>query len=67
MPGDLGTEVTINREVKVRGGQIRGGYSTSFDADNDFALNPHILAELRKELKGKMRLKTASTHKEATD
>ena len=27
---------------------------------------PHILGELRKELKSKMRLKTASTHKEAT-
>ena len=45
---------------------MRGGYSTSFDAENDFVLNSHILAELRKELKGKMRLKTASTHKEAT-
>ena len=27
---------------------------------------PYILGELRKELKSKMRLKTASTHKEAT-
>ena len=27
---------------------------------------PHILGELRKELNSKMRLKTASTHKEAT-
>ena len=45
---------------------MKGGYSTSFDVDNDFVLNSHILAELRKELKSKMRLKTASTHKEAT-
>ena len=66
IPGDLVTEVTINREVKVRGGPMRGGYSTSFDAENDFVLNSHILAKLLKELKGKMRLKTASTHKEAT-
>ena len=44
-----------------------GGYSTSFDAKNDFALNFHSLAaELRKELRSKMRLKTASTHKEST-
>ena len=60
------SEVTINREVKVRGGPMRGGCSTSFDAENDFVLNSHILAELRKEFKNKMRLTTASTHKEAT-
>ena len=51
--------------MKVRGGPM-GGFSTSFDAENDFVLNSHILAELRKKLKSKMRLKTASTHKEAT-
>ena len=66
IPGDLVTEITINREVKVRGEPMRGGYSTSFDAENDFLLNSHILAELRKELKGNMRLKTASTHNEDT-
>ena len=44
---------------------MRGGYSTSFDAENDFVLDSLILAELRKELKSKMSLKTASTHKEA--
>ena len=66
IPADLVTEVTINREGKVREGPMRGGYSASFDAENDFVLNSHILAELQKELKCKMRLKTASTHKEAT-
>ena len=47
---------------------MRGGYSISFNAENDFVLNSHILSELWKELKSKMRLKTASasTHKEAT-
>ena len=45
---------------------MRGGFSTRFDAVNDFVLNSHILAELRKKLKSKMRLKTASKHKEAT-
>ena len=29
---------------------MRGGYSTSFDAENYFFLNFHILAKLRKEL-----------------
>ena len=42
---------------------MRGRYSTSFDAGNDFVLNSLILAELRKELESKMRLETASTHK----
>ena len=46
--------------------QLPAGYSTSFDAENDFIFNSYILAELRKELKSKMRLKTASTHKGAT-
>ena len=45
---------------------MRGEYSTSFDAENYFALNSHILAEFRQELKSKMGLKTASTHKETT-
>ena len=44
---------------------MTGGYGTSFDAENDFVLNFHISAEFRKELKSNMRLKTASTHKEA--
>ena len=42
---------------------MSGGYSTSFDAENDVVLNSHILAEFRKELKSKMRFKTASTYK----
>ena len=61
--GDLVIEVTINREAKVRGVPMIGGYSTSFDAENGFVLNSHILAELRKELKSKMKLKTASTQR----
>ena len=63
--GDLVTEVTINREVKVRGGPVIGGYSTSVDADIDFVLNSHILAKLRKELENKLNLKTDSNHKES--
>ena len=45
---------------------MRGRYSTSFDAENDYDLKSHILAEPRKELKRKMRLKTASAQKEDT-
>ena len=44
IPGDLLTEVTINKEVKVCGGLMSRGYSGSFDAENDFVLNSHILA-----------------------
>ena len=50
--------MTINREVKVRGEAMRGGYSTSIDADNGFILNSLILGKLRKELESKMNLKT---------
>ena len=39
IPGGLVTEVTINRVVKVRGGPMRGGYSTAINAENDFILN----------------------------
>ena len=60
---DLVTEVIIKREVKVCGGLMRGGESTSFDAENDYVLNSHILAEPRKEFKSIMRLKAASRHK----
>ena len=63
--GDLVKEVTITREVKVIGGPMRVGYSTK-NAKNDFILNYHILAKLRKELKNKMNLKTVSNHKEST-
>ena len=45
---------------------MRGRYSTSFDAENDFVLNSHVLDDRQKELKSEMRLKTASTHKDAT-
>ena len=38
----------------------------SFDAENNFVLNAHVLAELWKELKSEMRLKTVSTLKSAT-
>ena len=63
---DLVNEVAISREVKVKGGPMRGGYSTSSDAENDFILNSHVLAKLRKELKNKMNFEADSNHKEWT-
>ena len=62
IPRELVTEVTINREVKVRGGPMRGGQSTSIDAENDFILNSHMLAEL----KNKINSKTDPNHKKLT-
>ena len=64
IPCDLVTEVTVNREVKVRGGPMRGGYSTSGEAVDDFVLNTHSLAKLRRALKNKMNIKTSNAHKE---
>ena len=66
IPEDLVNEETINREVIVRGGPMSGGYSTSIDAENDFILDSHILAKLRKEFKNKMNFKTNSNFKEST-
>ena len=66
IPGDLVNEEAINREVIVRGGPMSGGYSTSIDAENDFILNSHILAKLRKEFKNKMNFKTDSNFKESS-
>ena len=48
--GDLVTEVAIYREVKVRGGPMRGDHSASINAEN-FILNSHMLPKLKKELK----------------
>ena len=37
----LVTENTVNQEVKIRGGLMRGGYRTSLEARNDFILNTY--------------------------
>ena len=66
IPEDLVNEKTINREVNVRGGPMSGGYSAVIDAENDFILNSHILAKLRKEFKNKMNFKTDSNFKESS-
>ena len=63
IPGDLINEGTINREVIVRGGPVSAGYSTSIDTENDFILNSHILAKLKKNLKIKWILRLTQTWK----
>ena len=42
---------------------MSGGYSTVIDAENDFILNSHILAKLRKAFKNKMILRLTQTSK----
>ena len=66
IPEGLVNEETINWEVNVGGGPMSGGYSSAIDAENDFILNSHILAKLRKEFKNKMNFKTDSNFKEST-
>ena len=62
--GDLVVAVTVNREVKVRGGPMRGGYSTSVEAVDDSILNTHAFEKLRRVLKNRVNGKTSTNHKE---
>ena len=64
--GDLITECTINREVKVRGGPMRGGFSTSEDANDAFLKTSHVMAKIRSKLKERFAMLTSSVHKEIT-
>ena len=64
--GDYITETTINREVKVRGGPMHGGYSTSLRANDTFVKTSHLMAEVRSALKEKLHVLTSSSHKETT-
>ena len=61
-PGDLDTEVTINPEVKIHGGPC--GYSKSLETVDDFKLNTHVSAKLRRAQKNRMNVKTSDNHKE---
>ena len=45
---------------------MRGGYSKSQEAVDNFVMNTHVLAKLRRVLKEKMDLKTSCLHKEFT-
>ena len=64
--GDLITETTINREVEVRGGPMRGGYSTSFEANDAFIKTSHLMAKIRGKLKEKLNVLSSTVHKEVT-
>ena len=63
---DLITETTINREVKVRGGPMRGGLSTSEATNDAFIKTSHLMAKIRSKLKDKFDILTSSVHKELT-
>ena len=58
------TEVTANLKVKTRGGPMRDGCNTSVEDADDFILNTHSLAKLRRALKNRMNVKISSNHKE---
>ena len=64
--GDLIIETTVNRDVKVRGGPMQGGYSTNLNATNTFIKTTHLMAKLRSALKKKLHLLTSSKHKETS-
>ena len=54
--GDLIIETTINRDVKVRGRPMQGGYSTSLPASDAFIKNTHLIAKLCSPLNQKLGL-----------
>ena len=43
-------EVTINREVKVRGGLMMGGYSTLDQKNDGFIKTCHFMAKVRPKI-----------------
>ena len=62
--GDLITKTKINRELKVRGGPMHDGYSTSEQTTDTFIKTSHIMAKLIATLKERLDILTSSTHKE---
>ena len=64
--GDLINETTINREMKVRGGPMQGGFSTDEKAVDSFVKTSHIMAGIRVKLKERTKVLTKSVHKETT-
>ena len=59
-------ETTINREVKVRGGPMQGGFSTDEKAVDTFVKTSHFMATVRAKLKERLDVLTQSVHKETT-
>ena len=66
IPGDLVTEIGPNRESKIRGGPMRGGYSKSPENVDEFYKNSHKLAKLRRHVKDRFLIKTSSGHNETS-
>ena len=64
--GDLMIETTINREVKVRGGPMQGGYSTNIGSMNKFVRTSHLMAKVTSALNEKLHQVPSSVHKEMT-
>ena len=62
--GDLITETTLNREVKITGGPMRGGYSTSEETTDTFLKTSHIIATIISKLNEKFTYVTSSAYKE---
>ena len=47
LPEDVVTGVTVKREVKIRGGPMRGDQNTDVQTVDDLILNTHVLAKIR--------------------
>ena len=58
------TEVTINREVNVRGGLTMGGYSTLYKTNVAFIKTSHFMAKARSKLKEQVNLLSSCVHKD---
>ena len=54
--GDLITEVTVNQQVKIRGGPMMGGYSISDKTNNLFIKTSHAMAKVKSKLKEQVNL-----------
>ena len=62
--GDLITDVTIKREVKVLGGPMMGGYSTSDKKNDVFIKTSFVMAKVRSKLKKQVDLLSSCVRKE---
>ena len=63
---DIITETTINKEVKVRGGPMRGGFSTSERTNDNFIKTSHLMAAITRKVEDKLSYVTSSAHKEVS-
>ena len=64
--GDLITEVTINREVKVDGISVTGRYTTSDQKNDTFIKTSHIMVNIWSKLKVQDYMLSSYFHKEVS-